>query len=124
MLFGRVKRHLLMYNYLMTTSLETQEIMIAFEVGNKDNLDSWGKYVLEELKDAYADMPEDDRASTTGQRIKDRIEELEKEEAKNDRLEEKAEQRSHNSKQSVLGYFIAFVLALIAMWSGNLWFSN
>ncbi len=113
-----------MYNYLMPTSLETQEIMIAFEVGNKDNLDSWGKYVLEELKDAYADMPEDDRASTTGQRIKDRVEELEKEEAKNDRLEEKAEQRSHNSKQSVLGYFIAFVLALIAMWSGNLWFSN
>ena len=46
----------------MPTSLETQEIMIAFAIDNKDNLDSWGKYDLEELKDAYTDMPEDDKA--------------------------------------------------------------
>jgi hypothetical protein len=98
--------------------------MIAFAIDNKDNCDSWGKYDLEELKDAYADMPEVDRASTTGQRIKDRIEELEKVEVKNDRPEEKAEQRIHVWKLSVLGYFIAFVLSLIALWIGNLWFSN
>jgi len=39
-----------MYNYLMPTSLETQEIMVAFAIDNKDNVDSWGKYILEELQ--------------------------------------------------------------------------
>lgn len=60
----------------MSTSLETQEIMIAFAIDNKDNHESWGKYELDELQYAIADMPEEDRASSTGQRIKDRIEEL------------------------------------------------
>ena len=110
----------------MPTSLETQEIMIAFAIDNKDNLESWGKYDLEELKDAYADMPEDDKASTTGQRIKDRINELEKGEdnLKDDSQYEKLEQGNHVNKQSVKGYFIAIVLGLIAVLLGYLWFSN
>ena len=103
-----------MYNYLMPTSLETQEIMIAFEIGNKDNRDSWGKYVLEELKDAYTDMSEDDRESTTGQRIIDRIEKLEKVEVKNDRLEETADQIKDDSKVRSQRILIGFGLAILA----------
>jgi hypothetical protein len=61
----------------MPISLETQEIIFAFAADNKDNLESWGKYELDELQDAYAELPEEEIASTTGQRIKDRIEELE-----------------------------------------------
>ena len=60
----------------MPVSLETQEIMIAFAIDNKDNYASWGKYELDELQFAYDEMPEADRASTTGQRIKERIDEL------------------------------------------------
>ncbi len=66
-----------MYNHPMAISLETQEIIFAFVADNKDNYESWGKYELDELQDAYADMPEEDRDSSTGQRIKERIEELE-----------------------------------------------
>jgi len=51
--------------------------MIAFAIDNKDNVASWGKYELDELQFAYAELPEQDRTSTTGQRIKARIEELE-----------------------------------------------
>jgi len=65
-----------MYNHQMATSLETQEIIIAFAIDNKDNLESWGKYELDELQDAYAELPEEEISSTAGQRIKDRIEEL------------------------------------------------
>ena len=61
----------------MSKSIETREIMFAFAVENKDNIDSWGKYVLEELQDAYDDMSGEERASTTGQRILARIKELE-----------------------------------------------
>ncbi len=98
----------------MPTSLETQEIMIAFAIDNKDNLDSWGKYDLEELKDAYADMPEDDKASTTGQRIKDRVEELEKVEVNIDRPEETADQRKDDSKDRNQKILIGLILAIIA----------
>ena len=103
-----------MYNCLMPTSLETQEIMIAFAIDNKDNLDSWGKYDLEELKDAYADMPEDDKASTTGQRIKDRVEELEKVEINIDRPEETADQIKDDSKDRNQKILIGIILAIIA----------
>ena len=61
----------------MAISLETQEIIFAFEADNQDNYESWGKYELDELQDAYAEMPEEDKDSSAGQRIKDRIEELE-----------------------------------------------
>ena len=98
----------------MPTSLETQEIMIAFAIDNKDNLDSWGKYDLEELKDAYTDMPEDDKASTTGQRIKDRVEELEKVEVNIDRPEETADQRKDDSKDRNQKILIGLILAIIA----------
>ena len=107
-----------MYNYRMPTSLETQEIMIAFAIDNKDNRDSWGKYELEELEDAYTDMPEDDKASTTGQRIKDRIDELEKVDVdvkvKNDRPEEEAEQRKDDSKIRKQRLLIGLGLAILA----------
>ena len=66
-----------MYNHPMAISLETQEIIFAFEADNQDNYESWGKYELDELQDAYAEMPGEDKDSDTGQRIKDRIEELE-----------------------------------------------
>ena len=113
-----------MYNYLMPTSLETQEIMVAFAIDNKDNVDSWGKYILEELQDAYADMPEDDRASTTGQRILNRIEELEnvveKDEVKDDRQNEKPEQQSHDNKQRkqviIGGIIVGFIILLLALY--------
>ena len=45
----------------MPVSLETQEIMIAFAIDNKDNYASWGKYELDELQFAYDEMPEADR---------------------------------------------------------------
>ncbi len=98
----------------MPISLETQEIMIAFAIDNEDNLDSWGKYDLEELKDAYTDMPEDDKASTTGQRIKDRVEELEKVEVNIDRPEETADQRKDDSKDRNQKILIGLILAIIA----------
>lgn len=98
----------------MPTSLETQEIMIAFAIDNEDNLDSWGKYDLEELKDAYTDMPEDDKASTTGQRIKDRVEELEKVEVNIDRPEETADQRKDDSKDRNQKILIGLILTIIA----------
>ena len=88
--------------------------MIAFAIDNEDNLDSWGKYDLEELKDAHADMPEDDKASTTGQRIKDRVEELEKVEVNIDRPEETADQRKDDSKVRNQKILIGLILAIIA----------
>ena len=112
----------------MPTSLETQEIMVAFAIDNKDNLDSWGKYILEELQDAYADMPEDDRASTAGQRILNRIEELEnavekdevKDEVKDDRKNEKPEQRSHDNKKRkqviIGGIIVGFIILLLGIY--------
>ena len=95
-----------MYNHPMAISLETQEIIFAFAADNKDNYESWGKYELDELQDAIADMPEEDRDSTAGQRVKDRIKELEsghdqvqelrQEEEEKEKL---AEQQSEDSKQ-------------------------
>ena len=84
-----------MYNHPMAISLETQEIIFAFVADNKDNYESWGKYELDELQDAYADMPEEDRDSSTGQRIKGRIEELEsgKDQVQELRQEEESNQQ-------------------------------
>jgi len=64
----------------MAISLETQEIIFAFEADNKDNFESWGKYELDELQDAYAEfskIPEEERDSSVEKRIEERIEELE-----------------------------------------------
>ena len=86
----------------MAISLETQEILFAFEADNKDNYESWGKYELDELQDAYAELPEEDKASTTGQRIKERIEELEsgKDQVQELRHEEEvAEQQGEDIEQ-------------------------
>ncbi len=95
-----------MYNHPMAISLETQEIIFAFEADNKDNFESWGKYELDELQDAYAEMSGEDRESKTGQRIKDRIEELEsgKDQVQELRQEEEekeklAEQQSEDTEQ-------------------------
>ena len=106
----------------MTTSLETQEIMVAFAIENKDNRDSWGKYILEELQDAYDDMSESDRASTTGQRIKHRIEELENGDVKEDKVTDdsqskKPEQQGHDNKQRkrvIIGGIIAGFIILLS----------
>jgi hypothetical protein len=110
----------------MPISLETQEIMVAFAIENKDNRDSWGKYILEELQDAYSEMPESDRASTTGQRIKHRIEELENvvevEEGKvsDDRQNEKPAQQSHDNKQRkqviIGGIIVGFIILLLGIY--------
>lgn len=114
-----------MYNYLMAMSLETQEIMVAFAIDNKDNVDSWGKYALEELQDAYADMEESDRASTTGKRIKHRIEELEnpveekvKNEVKDNGQNEKPEQQGHGNKQKQQIIIAGIIIGIIIVLSG------
>ena len=75
-------------------------------------------------QDAYADMPEDDRASTAGQRIINRIEELEnvveKDEVKDDRQNEKPEQRSHDNKQrkqiTIGGIIVSFIILLLGIY--------
>jgi len=98
-----------MYNHPMAISLETQEIIFAFEADNQDNYESWGKYELNELQDAYAEMPEEDKDSSAGQRIKDRIEELEsgKDQVQELRQEEEekeklAEQQSEATTKNVI----------------------
>ncbi len=114
----------------MSISLETQEIMIAFAIDNKDNRESWGKYDLIELKDAYADMPEDDKVSTTGQRIKDRIDDLEKVEVevKNDRPEETADQGKDDpnvrNQRILIGFGLAILVGLIIAGLSKLFFSS
>jgi len=79
----------------MAISLETQEIIFAFEADNQDNYESWGKYELDELQDAYAEMPGEDKDSDTGQRIKDRIEELE---SGKDQVQELRQEEEENEK--------------------------
>jgi len=98
-----------MYNHPMAISLETQEIIFAFAADNKDNYESWGKYELDELQDAIADMPEEDRDSPAGQRVKDRIKELESghDQVQELRQEEEekealAEQQSEDTEQEVI----------------------
>ena len=83
----------------MAISLETQEIIFAFEAGNKDNYESWGKYELDELQDAYAEMPGEDRDSSTGQRIKDRIKELESGEDQVQELRHEEEEKQKIAQQ-------------------------
>ncbi len=93
----------------MAISMETQEIIFAFEADNKDNFESWGKYELDELQDAYAEfskIPEEERDSSAEKRIEERIKELEsghdqvqelrQEEEEKEKL---AEQQSEDSKQ-------------------------
>ena len=109
----------------MAISLETQEIMVAFAIDNKDNVASWGKYSLEELQDAYAEMPESDRTSTTGKRIKHRIDELENvvEEKVNDEVKnvvqnEEPEQQSRDNKQRKPIIIAGIIIGLIIVLSG------
>ena len=83
----------------MAISLETQEIIFAFEAGNKDNYESWGKYELDELQDAYAEMPGEDRDSSTGQRLKDRIKELESGEDQVEELRHEEEEKEKIAEQ-------------------------
>jgi len=96
-----------MYNHPMTISFETQEIIFAFAVDNKDNYESWGKYQLDELQDAYAEfskIPEEEIDSKAGKRIEKRIKELEsgKDQVKERRHEEEiAAQQSEDSDDEV-----------------------
>ncbi len=83
----------------MAISLETQEIIFAFAADNKDNFESWGKYELDELQDAYAEMPDEERESKTGQRIKARIEELESGEDQVQELRHEEEEREKLAEQ-------------------------
>jgi hypothetical protein len=83
----------------MAISLETQEIIFAFAADNKDNFESWGKYELDELQDAYAEMPDEERESKTGQRIKARIEELESGEDQVQELRHDEEEREKLAEQ-------------------------
>ena len=77
----------------MALSLETQEILLAFADENKANEAAWGKYEIDELQDAYAEMPEQDKVSATGRRIQERIAELE---AGQDHLQALKQQASVN----------------------------
>ncbi len=83
----------------MAISLETQEIIFAFAADNKDNFESWGKYELDELQDAYAEMPGEERESKTGQRIKVRVEELESGEDQVQELRHEEEEREKLAEQ-------------------------
>jgi Fe2+ transport system protein B len=83
----------------MAISLETQEIIFAFTADNKDNLESWGKYELDELQDAIAEMPEEEISSNTGQRIKDRIKELESGEDQVQELRHEEEEKEKIAEQ-------------------------
>ena len=83
----------------MAISLETQEIIFAFSADNKDNFESWGKYELDELQDAYAEMPDEERESKAGQRIKARIEELESGEDQVQELRHEEEEREKLAEQ-------------------------
>ena len=83
----------------MAISMETQEIIFAFEADNKDNFESGGKYELDELQDAYAEMPGEDRESKTGQRIKDRIKELESGEDQVQELRHEEEEKEKLAEQ-------------------------
>ena len=83
----------------MAISLETQEIIFAFSADNKDNFESWGKYELDELQDAYTEMPDEERESKTGQRIKARIEELESGEDQVEELRHEEEEREKLAEQ-------------------------
>ena len=126
-----------MYNHPMAMSLETQEIIFAFAADNKDNYESWGKYELDELQDAYAEMPEEERSSSTGKRIKDRIKELEsgkdqvqelrqeeeeisEEQSEDNEQEETPEHRSEESKQKtpiiIGGIIIGVVILLLVIY--------
>jgi len=89
----------LAYTHPMAISLETQEIIFAFAADNKDNFESWGKYELDELQDAYAEMPDEERESKTGQRIKARIEELESGEDQVQELRHEEEEREKLAEQ-------------------------
>jgi hypothetical protein len=91
----------------MAISLETQEIIFAFAADNKDNFESWGKYELDELQDAYTEMPDEERESKTGQRIKARIEELESgedqvQELRHEEEEKLEEQQSKDTEQEMV----------------------
>jgi hypothetical protein len=96
-----------MYNQPMAISLETQEIIFAFAVDNKDNFESWGKYELDELQDAFAEysrIPEEEIDSKAGKRIEKRIRELEsgKDQVKELRHEEElAAQQSEDNNDEV-----------------------
>lgn len=106
--------------------------MIAFAIENKDNYASWGKYEFDELQDAYTEMPEADRASTTGQRIKERIQELEsgkdhlkdiRQEAaseyqgddieQEESTEEQAEASKNNTPYIIGGIIVLIILLLV-----------
>jgi hypothetical protein len=93
---------LLAYNHPMAISLETQEIIFAFEADNKDNFESWGKYELDELQDAYAEfskIPEEERDSSAGHRIQDRIKELESGEDQVQELRHEEEEKQKIAEQ-------------------------
>ena len=126
----------------MPVSLETQEILIAFAVENKDNHQSWGKYELDELQFAYDEISEADKESTTGQRIKQRIEELasgkdhlqetkqeeaaehplddtEQEEPTEQPTEQPAEQAAEEPKSNtpyIIGAIVIVIIVLLALY--------
>jgi Fe2+ transport system protein B len=86
----------------MAISLETQEIIFAFEAGNKDNFESWGKYELDELQDAYAEfskIPEEERDSGAEKRIEERIKELESGEDQVQELRHEEEEKEKIAEQ-------------------------
>ena len=101
--------------------------MVAFAIDNKDNVDSWGKYMLEELQDAYADMPESDRASTTGQRILNRIKELEnvveKENVEDESQNELSGHQSHDNKQTKPIIIAGIIIGIVILLSGIYFFN-
>jgi len=86
----------------MAISMETQEIIFAFASDNKDNFESWGKYELDELQDAYAEfskIPEEERDSSAEKRIEDRIKELESGEDQVQELRHEEEEKEKIAEQ-------------------------
>ena len=76
--------------------------MFAFAADNKDNYESWGKYELDELQDAYAEMSEEEKGSKTGLQIKERIEELEPGKDQVEELRQEEALQSEDTEQEVI----------------------
>ena len=89
--------------------------MAAFSAA--DNL-AQGQYNLFDLINAYADMSPADRAAPRGMRIKNRIDELTREEEERKRQDEIAEQRSHSQEEKAeqrrYDFKITFKFAVIS----------
>ena len=106
----------------MPTSPQTRKIIANFS--NVDDVHKQVRWTREELEEAVAETPQNDYNSPPLTRIRHRIAALINEEARNERCDEIADERSYDFKQKAIWVFVGFLLGLLTMWLGNLWFSG